>query len=140
MKENLFPFATASPTATVQALPLYRDIALDRETGSPRFSGGEPVAVTGQEAVLSWVYRTLKTERYRYPHFSWDVGCELESLVGQPYREDTRRSEAIRYVQEALLVSPYIKAVQVSEAVFEGAELGMTVQIISVYGEGLIHV
>ena len=46
--------------------------------------------------------------RYRYPPLLLSYGCELEALVGQPYRADTRLSEAVRYVREALTVCPYI--------------------------------
>ncbi len=48
----------------------------------------------------------VDTARYRFSHFSWSYGCELEALTGQPYQADTKRSEAERYVTEALLVSP----------------------------------
>lgn len=140
MKENLFPMIPETVEPAPMLLPLYQDIAMDYSRGVPRFSGGEPVIVTGLPAVLSWAYRMLKTQRYQYSHFSWDVGCELEELVGQPYRQDTKLSEAMRYVSEALLVSPYIKSVQVTETVFEGSTLHMTVNLQTVYGEGMIHV
>lgn len=106
---QLFPiFQTTAPEGTAQALPLYWDVDMDYDKGVPRFSGGEPVLASGLEAVKGWAWRALHTERYRWSPFSWDYGCELESLVGQPYRADTRLSEAVRYVREALTVCPYI--------------------------------
>ena len=48
---QLFPiFQTTAPEGTAQALPLYRDVAMDYDKGVPRFSGGEPVLASGLEA------------------------------------------------------------------------------------------
>ena len=86
---QLFPiFQTTAPEGTAQALPLYWDVDMDYDKGVPRFSGGEPVLASGLEAVKGWAWRALHTERYRWSPFSWDYGCELESLVGQPYRAE----------------------------------------------------
>ena len=100
----------------------------------------EPVLVSGLEAVKGWAWRAVDTARYRFSHFSWAYGCELEALTGQPYQADTKRSEAERYVKEALLVSPYIREARVSDAWFEGSTLRMTVEISTVYGRERIHV
>ena len=121
-------------------LPLYTDVRMDYDAGVPVWSGGEPVLVSGLEAVKGWAWRAVDTARYRFSHFSWSYGCELEALVGQPYQADTKRSEAERYVKEALLVSPYIREVRVSDAWFEGSTLRMTVEISTVYGRERIHV
>ena len=125
---------------TAQALPLYRDVAMDYDKGVPRFSGGEPVLASGLEAVKGWAWRALHTERYRWSPFSWDYGCELESLVGQPYRADTRLSEAVRYVREALTVCPYITGAAAEVVGFDGSTLRMRVSLTTVYGEASIHV
>lgn len=133
---QLFPiFQTTASEGTAQALPLYRDVAMDYDKGVPRFSGGEPVLASGLEAVKGWAWRAIDTARYRYPCFSWSYGCELEALIGQPYQADTKRSEAERYVKEALLVSPYIRSVRVSDTRFEGSTLHMTVELTTVYGD-----
>ena len=106
----------------------------------PLFAGGNPVVVSGLEAVKSWAWRAIQTARYRYSSFSWDYGCELESLVGKPYQAETKRSEAVRYVQDALLVSPYITACSVSDVTFDGSTLHMEVEISTIYGKEGFHV
>ena len=113
---------------------------MDYDKGVPRFSGGEPVMASGLEAVKGWAWRALHTERYRWSPFSWDYGCELESLVGQPYRADTRLSEAVRYVREALTVCPYITGAAAEVVDFDGSTLRMRVSLTTVYGEASIHV
>ena len=116
-------------------LPLYRDVAMDFGAGRPLWSGGNPGVVCGLEAVKSWAWRAVMTARYRYAAFSWRFGCELEALVGQPYRSDTKLSEAARYVEEALTASPYILEARASGVRFEGSRLHMRVRFQSVYGE-----
>ena len=139
MTRQLFPlFQTAVQPAA--ALPLYRDVAMVYEPGVPVFSGGQPVLVSGLEAVKSWAWRAVATARYRYSCFSWDYGCELEQLVGQPYGNDTRRSEAVRYVREALEVCPYITSAQAAVEGLEGSVLRITVRMETVYGGAEIYV
>ena len=139
MTRQLFPlFQTAVQPAA--ALPLYRDVAMDYEAGVPVCSGGQPVLVSGLEAVKSWAWRAVATARYRYSCFSWDYGCELEQLVGQPYGNDTRRSEAVRYVREALEVCPYITSAQAAVEGLEGSVLRITVRMETVYGGAEIYV
>ena len=137
---ELFPLFQAAPQSAAAALPLLRDVAMDYEKGAPLFAGGNPVVVSGLEAVKSWAWRAIQTARYRYSSFSWDYGCELENLVGQPYGQDTRRSEAVRYVREALEVCPYITSAQAVVEGLEGSSLHIRVVMRTVYGDGTLEV
>ena len=137
---ELFPLFQTAPQSAAAALPLLRDVAMDYEKGVPLFAGGNPVVVSGLEAVKSWAWRAIQTARYRYSSFSWDYGCELENLVGQPYGQDTRRSEAVRYVREALEVCPYITSAQASVEGLEGSSLHIRVVMQTVYGDGTLEV
>lgn len=137
---ELFPLFQTAPQSAAAALPLLRDVAMDYEKGVPLFAGGNPVVVSGLEAVKSWAWRAIQTARYRYSSFSWDYGCELENLVGQPYGQDTRRSEAVRYVREALEVCPYITSAQASVEGLEGSSLHIRVVMRTVYGDGTLEV
>lgn len=136
---QLFPMFTTVEAQPAE-LPLYTDVAMDYERGIPRFSGGNPVLVSGLEAVKSWAWRAVKTARYRWSCFTWDYGCELEALAGQPYGQETRRSEAVRYVEEALTVCPYITGATARVEGFTGSTLAISVEIRTVYGRGEIHV
>ena len=137
---QLFPQFTPPTTAQTQALPLYRDVLMDYDAGRPVRESGNPVFVTGLEAVKGWAWRAIDTVRYRYQCFSWSYGCELQNLVGQPYQAETKKSEAERYVQEALLVSPYIREARATNVEFSGSTLHMTVELTTVYGEGRLYV
>lgn len=137
---ELFPIFPTPAAGQAGPLPLYTDVSWDVEAGRPRWAGGNPVIVTGKEAVRGWVWRAIATVRYRFPVFSWSYGCELERLVGYPYQADTKRSEAIRYVTEALTVNPYITSARVSSVSFTGSTLHMTVEYTTPYGRDVIYV
>ena len=142
MAKTLFPILAAPDAAqTARAkLPLFRDAGWDFTARRPLFRGGEPVIWEGAEAVRCWAWRALQTARYHFEIYSANHGCELLALTGQPYQEDTKLSEAVRYVQEALLQSPYITAVAVSDAAFSGDVLSMTCRVDTVYGEVTVRV
>lgn len=137
---TLFPMFETGAEEETAYLPLYRDAAWDYERDAPIFSGGAAVVVSGLEAVKSWAWRAIKTARYQFPIFSWDYGCELDALVGQPYQEDTKLQEARRYIQEALTVNPYIRAASVTELSMEGDLVRLRVEVDTVYGKETIHV
>lgn len=136
----LFPQLGELEASPAAGLPLYMDAAWDYERDAPVFAGGNPVTVSGLEAVKSWAWRAIRTARYRFSIFSWDYGCELDALVGQPYREDTKLQEAKRYVTEALTVNPYITSASVTAAAFSGDALHLTVELSTVYGKETIYV
>ncbi|HJB81000.1 DUF2634 domain-containing protein [uncultured Flavonifractor sp.] len=132
---TLFPMFSTPASGGSADLPLFTDVAMDYDAGTPRWESGQPVVVIGLEAVKSWAWRAVATARYLWPIFDWSYGCELEALVGQPYQADTKISEATRYLQDALLVSPYITAVDVTEASFNGSIFRMRVDLTTVYGK-----
>lgn len=136
----LFPIFSVPTAAQGGQLPLYTDVAMDYAAGTPRWESGQPVVVSGLEAVKSWAWRAIATARYRYAAFSWDYGCEIESLAGQPYQAETKRSEAARYITEALLSSPYITACAVTDVTFDGSTFHMTVEFSTIYGKERLYV
>ena len=129
------------PTAT---LPLAREIAWDFVQDQPIWRAGSPVYVTGADAVLVWAWNCIHTKRFRYDVFTTDYGQDLSGLVGQPYGDEIRQSEAIRTIREALMIHPYITTVDQVSARFEGTLLTLSFTMHTIYGEvailSLIHI
>lgn len=92
---DLFPIIQPEAVQEGTELPLYREVKWDFEKGEPVFRGGEPVVAEGAEAIKTWVWKALVTERARYEIYSWDFGSEVESLIGQPYTDELKRAEAV---------------------------------------------
>ena len=134
---SIFPMIqpTVDETGVAQSLPLAKEVAWDYVNDVPIYRRGEPVTVTGKEAVKVWIWNAIHTARYRYEIYSWAYGSEFQSLVGQAYTEALKTAEAPRYLRECLLVNPYITAVNNITVEFEGASLTVAGTVATVYGE-----
>jgi len=138
---SIFPMVQPEVSETSAAqLPLCREIAWDFVNGTPIFSGGRPVEVTGAEAVKVWVWKALKTARFRHDIYTWDYGCEAESLIGQAFTPEVKQSEATRYIREALQPNPYITEVQQVSVEFSNTLLSVHCKVNTIYGEVEINV
>lgn len=136
-----FPFMTGRKTKTAENnLPLLKEYAWDFEHDCFIKRDGKFVIVTGKEALKVWIYKTLKTERYRYLAYDNAYGIELEQFIGKAPNDDESAMEVKRYVEAALLVNPYIKDLQTVVFTNEKDILQMEVTINSVYGEVIQNV
>lgn len=120
--------------AQTQSLPLYREVAWDFENDVPIFRGGQPVEVTGNEALKVWIWRALRNPRYKYEIYTWAYGSEFETLLGQAYSDSIKTAEAPRYLRDCLLVNPYIKRVDDISVTFESAKLTVRGTAVTIYG------
>lgn len=114
---------------------LYREVQWDDTAACPVWRGGNPVWVTGADAVKSWAMMALHTVRQSKDIFSAGYGCDLENLVGQPFSDAVRQSEAVRLIRECLMINPYITDVQQITCTFSGSAVAIRCKISSVYGE-----
>lgn len=138
---GIFPMIQPeAASAAPRRLPLCMEVAWDFEGGKPIFSGGKPLVVTGAEAVKVWIWKALMTARTRYDVYSWDYGSEVESLIGQAFTPAVKRSEGARYVREALLVNPYIRAVRQVDVSFRDGLLTIACEVETIYGEVRVFV
>lgn len=116
-------------------MPLFREAAWDFKTNTPIWRGGEPVYITGAPAVLVWCWNTLHAQRGVHDVFTRDHGLGIRELTGRACTPEIERSEAVRYVKEALLVNPYVTAVEAVEVDFTDSRLTVSCRIQTVYGE-----
>lgn len=135
---TLFPLIDVpepQETATGDTSRLYREIKWDDQTNRPVWRGGNPVWVTGAAAVKSWILMTLYTVRQSKDIFSPGYGCDLANLVGQPFSDTVRQSEAVRLIRECLVINPYITDVQQVTCEFSGSTVSISCSVATVYGE-----
>ena len=105
----IFPdWGTAPDTTPEEALPLFREWAVDWENGCFALRRGEPYLVSGDEALKIWVTRALRPEsqRFRYTAWSADYGNELTLLLGGCVDQGILESQV-------RLACPYIREVEV---------------------------
>lgn len=141
MSTSLFPAAEGTMASNLETgLPQAREVAWDFEADRPLFHQGEPVIVTGLDAVMVWAWNALRTERFRYRHHSRSYGNEMERLMGQTFTGDLKRAEAARYFREALEPNPYITGVEGITAELEGDVLTVTGTVRTIYGDKEVSV
>ena len=132
---SLFPIIQPETTATETEFPLFREVRWNYKEDKPVFQNGEPKIVEGNEAILVWIWNALHTVRRRHEIYTWDYGNDVEELIGQPFTEELKRSEAARYVRECLMINPYITDVREIEVTFSNGALLVSCGIDTVYGE-----
>jgi hypothetical protein len=137
---TLFPIMQPQMTVQEDNAGLYIEVAWDFEKNIPIYRNGSPVLVTGKEAVLVWAWNALHTPRFVHEIFTWGYGNEIEGLVGKPFTDELKLSEAARYVRECLLINPYITEVKGIAVDFLGSRLSISCTINTVYGEAQMHV
>lgn len=89
----------------------------------------------GNEAIKIWIYKVLKTNRYRHLIYTWDFGQELKSLIGNGYQQGYINSEAKRYITEALSVHSKIKRCYNFKFSFKSDVLNIKFNVETVFGE-----
>lgn len=122
---------------TNQELPLLREFAWDfvHDTYIVDKATNDFKIVEGLDALKVWIYFALKTDRFEHLVFSWDFGTDLTNLVGQKYSKGLTESEAYRYIEEALIINPYILSIKKNSVTFDGDNLHININVNSVYGE-----
>ena len=138
---SLFPFISPPEVENLYPeYPLYRECAWDFKTDQAIFEDGSPKIVTGNEGIKVWVYKAIKTTRYHYEIYTWNYGCEIESLLGKGFQFGFIESETKRFVREALSVNPYITYIAKIDVTFEKDTLRVYVELETIYGSLNIYV
>ena len=133
---DLFTFFEGAKIEDKKELPLYTEIAWDFEKNIPIFEDGTPKKVTGNEGIKTWCYKALQVPRYKHEIYNWDYGSELEKLIGTPYSRGLTQAECVRYLEECLLVNPYITGITQAKSGFYDGKLFVTCKLNTVYGTG----
>ncbi len=142
---SIFPLVTEHDLETVNIdnkseLPMYYEIDWDFNKDEPILKNSDFVIVEGNNAIKVWIYKAIKTVRYQYLIYSWDYGCEINSLIGQKYTIGLTKSEAERYIKECLLINPYILEVKITDVNFNRDVLNAHIKVKTIYGEVDVNV
>ena len=133
---SLFPFISdVDNLSTNNKYPLYKEVAWDFKSDCPILENGNFKTVEGNEAIKIWAYKALLIPRYHHVIYSWDYGSELMDLIGKAYTPSLTKSEAKRYIKEALEINPYILEVNVLDIDFKDGMLNANVKLLTIYGE-----
>lgn len=133
---SIFPFISPPPNLeAINEFPTYKEIAWDFKRNEPIIENGEFKIVEGNEAIKTWVYLALMTNNKQYPIYSWDYGSEVKELIGKNYTKALTEAEAKRYIEECLLINPYIISVDVIDTSFSDCTLSCNIKVVTIYGD-----
>lgn len=136
---SLFPFLD-NPQENIQIikdndLPMFKEYAFDFELNEIIISNGREVILEGLEAVKIWAYKALNTPRFRYLAYTWNYGQEFDNLIGSTYSKKVSESEGKRYLEECLLINPYITGVKNVNISSIEDRLNIDFIMVTIYGE-----
>ena len=134
---SIFPFINGDDgilETSTNTLPIYYEVAWDFVNDRAIFQDGNPKIVEKNEAIKVWVYKAIKTARYEHEIYSFNYGCEIGNLIGKGYVRGFIESEAIRYIEEALLINPYIKRINNLKVSIKDDKLFVDGNIETIYG------
>ncbi|WP_163854646.1 DUF2634 domain-containing protein [Paenibacillus elgii] len=137
----IFPFMDIPVQSSAnKELPLFKEYAWNFETGEYLLHDGKMMVIEGNEALKVWIYKALRTDRYKHLAYSWNFGHEFERIIGSTFSPSAIQSEMERYVKEALTVNPYIKDVFNIRTKIDGDTVNVECTVTTVYGEMTVNV
>ena len=94
----------------VEEMPIFKEYAIDFKTGEYIKDENNDIKVLEKnEALKVWIFKALKTERFRYTDVHSDnYGSELETNIGTIYQKSVKDALMINQIRDTLLVNPYI--------------------------------
>jgi len=129
------PFVTGTiDSTTTFTLPIFTEYAWDFEHDCFIFESGKHKIVTENEALKVWIYKTLKTERWRYRVYDNAYGIELEQFIGRSTNNGDSAIQVQRYINEALLINPYIQSIDNITFTNESDVLEFAIELTTIYG------
>lgn len=124
---------TANMT-TVEDLNSLEEWDVNFNTG--QFTGQ---TVTGTRAVEVWIWKCLKTQRFRHAIYSWKYGSELESYIGRGITQEYIDTDVKLAITDALLINPQIDSITEFSGQMVGDELQLTFTVNTAYGSVVVE-
>lgn len=117
-------------------LPLFKEMAIDFETGEILTENGEIIILEGKEALNVWIWKALKTERNRFKAYSNNFGSDIYKEIGYVYDRVVEEQLIINEIIDTLLVNPYITNAYNFEITYSDDNLTLNInfKVDSIYG------
>lgn len=132
------PFMTGNTISTEQynTQNEFKEYAWDFNRNSFIYNDdGSMKIVTRNEAIKVWVYKVLQTERFRYGAYYDDYGLDLEKFIGKVPNNVINANQLYNAIKEALLVNPYILAVNDISVKQVNKKITLKLELTTVYGK-----
>lgn len=105
-------------TQTADTIEIPKEYGIDFATG--QLTGK---IVEGIEAIKVWVWLCLRTQRFRYPIYSWSYGADMEQYIGQGLTIEYLETDLKDEIEEALRVNEYITGIEDYNCIQTGSKV-----------------
>lgn len=134
MTTSIFPESTTSlqdsSVIISERTPEYgKSYVFDFSTGEFKKIDGKVYVAEGVQVLKNWIEKTLKTERYRFPIYSYDYGVVLEELMAKDITYAVLINELEEQIKEALLQDIRISKVDGFEFTRSGDILNISFEV-----------
>ena len=122
----------------VEEMPTFKEYAIDFKTGEYIKDENNDIKILEKnEALKVWIFKALKTERFRYNEVHSDeYGSELKTNIGTIYQKSVKDALMINQIRDTLLVNPYISECYNFEISNEDEYIPqITFSVKTIYGE-----
>lgn len=120
--------------ATSQQDEIYKDIGWNYDKNTPLIYNGDFLIVEGLEAVKSWVFRALQTQRAKHEIFTWDYGLDIDFFTGKVLT-DKNKIDLTKEITECILENQYIVNVADFQFKVKKNKVFISFNVITRYGE-----
>nr|DAH06865.1 MAG TPA: Protein of unknown function (DUF2634) [Caudoviricetes sp.] len=113
-----------------------RTFDYDFQVGEFKMKNGNPVVLTGIDALKLWIQKCIRTQLNRYVIYNGSrYGVNVEDLVvGKSYKLDFAESELRREIEAALMQNEDIQGVSAFLVENNGSLMIISFTIITIYG------
>lgn len=98
-------------SAPEHTLDEFCEYAYDFEKNELKTRDGKHYYVFGNEAMKIWIYKAMITSRFRFSAYTERFGTEVFDLVGEVISNKLKQEEIKRYITEAIMVHPHMRAI-----------------------------
>lgn len=124
---------TAITSSSETDLPAFKEYAWDFDNDDLVVEDGELVVLEENEALRVWIYKALKTPKFRYVAYSFYYGNEFDTLIRQNYDKDLVSIELKSLIEKCLLVNEYITSIDSVDLEFDDGKVTGTINLTTVY-------
>lgn len=131
---------TAITSSSETDLPAFKEYAWDFDNDDLVVEDGELVVLEENEALRVWIYKALKTPKFRYVAYSFYYGNEFDTLIRQNYDKDLVSIELKSLIEKCLLVNEYITSIDSVDLEFDDGKVTGTINLTTVYSSMEVEV
>lgn len=93
--------------------------------------------VHGIDALRVWVWLCLKTQRFRYPIYSWKYGVDFDQYLGEVLADDFLEGDIQDEIRAALTAHPGITGIDSFKYARKGSRVILSFRVLTNLGTSL---